>query len=169
MKSCCGDKQTPESQASVEVFDSKALTGCCTPAATTGDTNAAQNQPKSGGCAAKTSDVVLRPTKAEDSGCCSPAADGSKSSCAAVTPASTLYTLAEPSKSAAPVDNDLFTDACCPPSGAGGASTCAAKASPADAGNTTRFSSFRIGQMCCPSEQTMIEDKLARMSGIQKL
>ena len=123
MKSCCGDKQTPESQASVEVFDPKALTGCCTPAATTGDTNAAQNQPKSGCCAAKTSDVVLRPTKAEDSGCCSPAADGSKSSCAAVTPASTLYTLAEPSKSAAPVDNDLFTDACCPPSGAGGAST----------------------------------------------
>jgi hypothetical protein len=23
--------------------------------------------------------------------------------------------------------------------------------------------------MCCPSEQTMIEDKLAKMSGIQKL
>nr|AFK87741.1 cadmium-translocating P-type ATPase [Pseudomonas sp. enrichment culture clone E.Cd15] len=169
MKSCCGDKQTPESQASVEVFDPKALTGCCTPAATTGDTNAVQNPPKSSCCAAKTSDVVPGPTKAEGSGCCSPAADGSKSSCAAVTPASTLYTLAEPSKSAAPVDNDLFTDACCPPSDAGGASTCAAKASPADAGNTARFSSFRIGQMCCPSEQTMIEGKLARMSGIQKL
>ena len=169
MKSCCGDKQTPERQASVKVFDPKALTGCCTPAATTGDTNAVQNPPKSSCCAAKTLDVGPEPTKAEGAGCCSPAADGSKSSCAAVTPASTLYTPAESSKSAAPVDNDLFNDACCPPSGGGGASACAAKASPADAGNIARFSSFRIGQMCCPSEQTMIEGKLGKMRGIQKL
>lgn len=31
------------------------------------------------------------------------------------------------------------------------------------------FSSFLIGQMCCPSEQTMIEAKLAKLSGIEKL
>ena len=169
MKSCCGDKQTPESQAGVEVFDPTALTGCCAPAATTCDTNAVQNPSKSSCCAPKALDVNPVPTKAEGAGCCSPALDGAKSSCAAVTPASTLYALVEPSKAVAPVDNDLFTDACCPPSGANGSSACEVKVSPTNAADTTRFSSFRIGQMCCPSEQTMIEGKLSKMSGIQKL
>jgi len=169
MKSCCGVSKATESQTGIEVFDPTPLTGCCAPAATTCDTNAVQNQSKSSCCAPKTLDVNPVPTKAEGAGCCSPSLDGAKSSCDAVTPASTLYALAEPSKPAAPVGNDLFTDACCPTSGADGSCACEAKVSSADAGDTTRFSSFRIGQMCCPSEQTMIEGKLARMSGIQRL
>lgn len=169
MKSCCGDKQTPESQAGVEVFDPTALTGCCAPTVTTCDTNAVLNPPKSSCCAAKTLVVNPVPTKAEGVSCCSPSLDGAKSSCAAVTSASTLHALAEPSKPAASVGNDLFTDACCPTSGADGSNACAAKVSSADASDTARFSSFRIGQMCCPTEQTMIEGKLTKMGGIQKL
>jgi Cd2+/Zn2+-exporting ATPase len=167
MKSCCGDEPTPKSDATVEVFDPAAPTGCCAPAATTCNTNTAQSS--SSCCPAKTLDVSSAPSTVEGAGCCSPGSDSGKSSCAVVAPASALYSLAEPSKPAAAVDNDLFTDACCPPSAADSSKAGIDNVSPTNTGERTRFSSFRIGQMCCPSEQTMIEGKLAKMSGIQKL
>lgn len=166
MKSCCGDKPAPETQAGVEVFDPSAGSGCCAPAATTCDPGAAKIQSASSCCAPKAVDVSPVPSRLEDAGCCAPATDAGKSCCSAKTAPSTLYTLAEPSKPAAPVGNDLFTEVCCPPSDS---KIRGAEELQTDSGDATRFSSFRIGQMCCPSEQTMIEGKLARMSGIQKL
>ncbi|WP_449123899.1 heavy metal translocating P-type ATPase [Pseudomonas viridiflava] len=80
-----------------------------------------------------------------------------------------MYNLSEPSKPAATVDNNLFTDASCPPSDSDSSKAAIENVSSTNAGEGTRVSSFRIGQMCCPSEQTMIEGKLAKMSGIQKL
>ena len=167
MKSCCGDEQTPKSDAAVEVFDPAAPTGCCAPAATMCNTTTAQSN--SSCCSAKTLDVSSAPSSVKGAGCCSPGSDISKSNCAVVAPPSALYSLAEPSQPAATVDNDLFIDACCPPSAAGSPKVGIENVSPTNTDEATRFSSFRIGQMCCPSEQTMIEDKLAKMSGIQKL
>lgn len=166
MKSCCGDKPTPETQAGVEVFDPSAGSGCCAPAATACDPGAAKIQSASSCCAPKAADVSPAASRPEGGGCCAPAPDAGKSCCAAKAAPSTLYALAEPSKPAPPVGNDLFTEVCCPPSDS---KSCGAEELQTDSGDATRFSSFRIGQMCCPSEQTMIEGKLARMSGIQKL
>ncbi|MDP9690611.1 UNVERIFIED_ORG: Cd2+/Zn2+-exporting ATPase [Pseudomonas mohnii] len=92
--------------------------------------------------------------------------DAGKSYCSAKTAPSNLHALAEPSKSVALVGNDLFTDVCCSPSDL---QSREAEELQVGVGDTARFSSFWIGQMCCPSEQTMIEGKLARMSGIRKL
>lgn len=167
MKSCCGDEPTPKSDATVEVFDPAAPTGCCAPAATTCNTNTAPSG--SSCCPAKTLDASSAPSTVEGAGCCSPGSDSGKSSCAVVAPAPALYSLAEPSKPAAAVDNDLFTDACCPPSASDSSKAAFENVCSTNVGEGTRVSSFRIGQMCCPSEQTMIEGKLAKMSGIQKL
>ena len=139
--------------------------GCCAPAATACDP-AAKIQSASSCCAPKAADVSPAPSRPEGEGCCAPAPDAGKSCCAAKAAPSTLYALAEPSKPAPPVGNDLFTEVCCPPSDS---KSRGAEELQTDSGDATRFSSFRIGQMCCPSEQTMIEGKLARMSGIQKL
>ncbi len=167
MKSCCGDKQTPKSDAGVEVFDPAAPASCCAPAATTCDTDTVLSN--SSCCSAKTLDVRSTPSNVEGTGCCSPNPDTGKSSCAVVAPPSALYSLAEPSKRAATDDYEPFIDACCPSSAADSSKADVEKVPPTDAGETSRFSSFRIGQMCCPSEQNMIEGKLAKIGGIQKL
>lgn len=166
MKSCCGDKQSPESQVGVEVFDPSAGSDCCSPAAPACDSGTAKIQSASSCCAPKATDVNPAATRTEEAGCCAPTPDGGKSCCAATIAPSTLYALAEPSKPAAAVDNDLFTGVSRPPSDP---KACAPEVLQTGASDGARFSSFRIGQMCCPSEQTMIEGKLAQMSGIQKL
>lgn len=96
MKSCCGDEQTPKSDAAVEVFDPAAPTGCCAPAATMCNTTTAQSN--SSCCSAKTLDVSSAPSSVKGAGCCSPGSDISKSNCAVVAPPSALYSLAEPSR-----------------------------------------------------------------------
>lgn len=166
MKSCCGEKQTPETQAVVDVFDPSASSGCCAPAATICDSGAAKAQSADSCCAPKATNVNPEPSKAEGAGCCAPAPDGGKSCCAATAAPSTLYNLAEPSKPDAAVDNALFTEVVSPPSDP---KSCSPEALQTGASDGARFSIFRIGQMCCPSEQTMIEGKLGRMSGIQRL
>jgi len=167
MKSCCGDKPTPISDGAVEVFDPSAPAGCCAPASTT--CNTVTRQSTSSCCSAKTLDVSSSSSTAEGGGCCSARSDTGEPSCAVVASPSALYTLAEPSKPAATVDNDLFTDACYPPSVAHSSEVRTENLAALSSDETTRLDSFRIGEMCCPSEQTMIEGKLAKMSGIQKL
>ena len=167
MKSCCGDEQASKSDAAVEVFEQAVPISCSASAATTCNTNTAQSN--SNCCSAKTLDVSSAPSTVEGVGCCSPGSETNKSSCTVLAPPSVLYSLAEPSKPAAAVDNDLITHACCPPSAADTSKAGIDNVSPTNTGERTSFSSFRIGQMCCPSEQTMIEGKLAKMSGIQKL
>lgn len=167
MKSCCGDGKIPKSDAAVEVFDPAAPTVCCAPSATT--SNASTTESKSSCCSTKDLDVGSAPYTVEGTDCCSVAASTSETSCAVAAPPSALYSLSEPSKPAATVDNNLFTDVSCPPSASDSSKAAIENVSSTNAGEGTRVSSFRIGQMCCPYEQTMIEGKLAKMSGIQKL
>jgi len=162
MKSCCGDKQTPETQTVVEEFDPSASSGCCAPAATICDSSVAKAESADSCCAPKAANMNPEPFNAEGAGCCAPAPDDGKSCCAATAAPSILYNLAEPSKPTAAVDDALFTEVI-------SLQSSSPEALQTGASDGARFSSFRIGQMCCPSEQTMIEGKLARMSGIQRL
>ena len=58
-------------------------------------------------------------------------------------------------------------DVCCDPSGA---FKCSATATTTvNAMVRSRLSSFRIEQMDCPTEQTLIQDKLSKLAGIDKL
>lgn len=164
MKTCCDDKQAPENHTGVDVFDPVASKSCCATSATSGESETVRDQATSC-CSSKTLDVnpALSTTKSAD--CCSAGGNLSKTSCATTAPTSSLHALSEPTEPATSVVND----ACCSPSGVGGPSASAPKVSSAAASDTARFSSFRIGQMCCPTEQGMIEGKLAKMGGIQKL
>ena len=58
-------------------------------------------------------------------------------------------------------------DVCCDPSGAFKCSATATTTVNAMVGS--RLSSFRIEQMDCPTEQTLIQDKLSKLAGIDKL
>ena len=58
-------------------------------------------------------------------------------------------------------------DVCCDPSGAFKCSATATTTVNAMVGS--RLSSFRIEQMDCPTEQSLIQDKLSKLAGIDKL
>lgn len=144
-------------------FDPSAGSGCCAPAPAC-DPGAAKVQSASSCCAPEAADGSTtrsdQKTQVVARLCRMPANHTARLK---LLP-SNLHALAEPSKSVALVGNDLFTDVCCSPSDL---QSREAEELQVGVGDTARFSSFWIGQMCCPSEQTMIEGKLARMSGIQ--
>ncbi|MGE8498913.1 MAG: heavy metal translocating P-type ATPase [Pseudomonas sp.] len=99
----------------------------------------------------------------EAAGCCS-----STSNCAASTPApGSLYSITEPTAAVA-AQPAQFKDACCTPAAACGAATAVDTSEPLDE-TGARLSRFRIGEMCCPTEQTMIEGRLSKLEGIQRL
>lgn len=114
----------------------------------------------------------------EPASCCS---NAPKPSLAAID-SDRLYSLTEPSSS--PNEPQTWTpstevasrDSCCSVSSAAQTKCCAASqptdlidssVNPVTSGSS--FNTFHIGQMCCPTEQTMIEGKLAKMPGIEKL
>ncbi len=195
MKNCCGG-QSPERNTGVDTFDpgkpqvAEPASACC-PSEEGSATGCSSVTPdSSGGCSssstsnagkqpsstlysltepAATADLFVDATadssaNTSGAGCCS-----SGSSCVGEASApGELYSLAEPASKKAKSD-DCADASCCAPSPNVQQATSAdsehADAAPAGG----RFSSFRIGQMCCPSEQTMIEAKLAKLSGIAKL
>lgn len=61
----------------------------------------------------------------------------------------------------------ISKDVCCDPGDANKCSSVAATTVNAVAG--FRLSSFRIQQMDCPTEQTLIQDKLSKLAGVDKL
>lgn len=164
MKNCCGDEQAPKKPAGVDVFDPVASGSCCATSATSGEDETDRDRTTSC-CSSKNSDVnpALSTTKSADG--CSAGGNGGKTSCSTSSPTSSQYPPTEPNEPT----TSVVTDACCSASGTDGPSACASKVSSAVVNDTARLSRFRIGQMCCPTEQAMIEGKLAKMPGIQKL
>lgn len=94
---------------------------------------------------------------------------------------SQLYTLSEPANS--PMEPHSSTPSverapggCCTPSQSIESQCCAAP-EVAELSDTPHsrssqgasFNTFHIGQMCCPTEQAMIEGKLGKMAGVEKL
>lgn len=172
MKSCCRDK--PTGKGVVEVFDPSAAvdegalaTPCCHPGATETPVSSSglYSLMEPAGCTkqsphAEQGDARCAPKVLPDAleqvsdtcstGCCAPA-----SSVKAAAP-SEFYSLAEPAAL---------------PAGPGGAD--AGKGVEAARVATTeqpaRLDTFSIAQMCCPSEQTMIEAKLKKLAGIHGL
>ncbi len=99
----------------------------------------------------------------------------------ATTSSSQLYTLSEPANSDEKMSSptpvvERATGGCCTPSESIEPQCCAAPEA-ADIGDSTQsrpsqgasFHTFHIGQMCCPTEQAMIEGKLGKMKGVEKL
>lgn len=87
-----------------------------------------------------------------------------------------LYALSEPSNLLDKPHEPVSDSGCCSGSNAA-QTTCCDASTPACSGGASAFSSssgssfstFHIGQMCCPTEQTMIEGKLAKMPGVEHL
>lgn len=171
MKSCCGDK--PTGKGVVEVFDPSAAVDagaqtvlCCQAGATeTPVSSGLYSLAEPAGCAiqsphAEQADACCAPKMLPDAaeevgdgcstGCCAP------SSSVKAAALSGLYSLAEP--------------AALPPR-PGAADACkrveAARVSTTE--QRGRLDTFSIAQMCCPSEQTMIEAKLKKFAGIHRL
>lgn len=169
--SCCGGRKESKKPVSVEVFDPRSVQ----PNSDTGSSCCAGKQPAEsakGGCSASTPVVPkdqnslfvdaangLAAQKTTDS-CCS----FSTSTCSSIQePATQLYSLAEPASTLVSPASSCAA-ACCPP-----ADNPETVQAPGVVKEGSRLSSFVIADMCCPSEQTMIEGKLAKLDGIEKL
>ena len=109
--------------------------------------------------------------------CCS---SGSQTQLASAG-SSQLYTLSEPANSTKEMRSPMPSveralGGCCTPSESV-KSQCCVTPELADLGDTPQsqssagasFNTFHISQMCCPTEQAMIEGKLGKMAGVEKL
>jgi Cd2+/Zn2+-exporting ATPase len=114
---------------------------------------------------------------AEVAPCCGPGTQAQS----IPTSLSQLYTLSEPDSSYMEPKSSMTSieraaDGCCFPSENVESKCCAASEStdPSDApysqsSQDVSFNTFHISQMCCPTEQAMIEGKLGKMAGVEKL
>lgn len=168
MKSCCGDKQTSGSQQGVEVFDPTPDARCCAPKAESCAPDAASIPARGGCCDSSSAKPLTSTVSPPKQGCCAPG-NSQVVKCDDLSAKSPLYSIAEPTQADTVVDESLFTDACRSPERDKSLDKAPSASSTIPLSVEAQFSSFRIGQMCCPSEQTMIEAKLAKTSGIHKL
>lgn len=179
MKSCCGDKPSNTKDV-VEVFDPSAAidvgaqsSSCCK------GTSAKLPAPASSLYTLTEPVGSAAPDKQEEQAdiCCTseeackietgqPSVESCTAGCCVSSPVarhaspSTLYALAEPA-TAANASTPLFVDA---------SANLKVEESRAPMGERRgHFESFNIAQMCCPTEQTMIEAKLKKVTGIHAL